>query len=56
MNEHPAGSRAVAGGKQTTAVAFFGTTRGGHLAKKEYEANILRGADVLVILSLSLLS
>ncbi len=48
-NERPAGSRAVAGGKRTTTVAFFGTARGGGLAKKENEANKLRGVDVLVM-------
>ncbi len=56
MNEHPAGSRAVVRGKRTTAVAFFGTARGGGLAKKENEANKSRGADVLVMSSLSLTS
>jgi hypothetical protein len=53
MNEHPDGSRVVAGGKQTTMVAFFGTARGGGLAKKENEATELRGADVSVMLSSS---
>ncbi len=56
MNKHPAGSRAVAGGKRTTVVAFFGTAWGGGLAKKENEANKLRGADVLVMSSSSSLS
>ncbi len=46
----------MAGGKRTTAVAFFGTARGGGLAKKENEANELRGADVSVMLSSSLSS
>ncbi len=55
MNEHPAGSRAVVGGKRTTAVAFFGTARGGGLAEKENEANKSRGLDgsVRSLLSLS---
>jgi hypothetical protein len=53
MNERPAGSRAVAGGKRMTAVAFFGTARGGGLAKKENEANESRGADVSVMSSSS---
>ncbi len=53
MNKRPAGSRAVAGGKRTTAVAFFGTARGGGLDEKENEANESRGADVLVMSSSS---
>ncbi len=56
MNKHPAGSRAVAGGKRTTTVAFFGTAWGGGLNEKENEANEWRGADVLVMSSSSLLS
>ncbi len=56
MNERPARSRAVAGGKRTTAVAFFGTARGGGLAEMENEANESRGADVSVMSSSSLLS
>ncbi len=56
MNERPAGSRAVAGGKRTTAVAFFGTARGGGLAEKEKEANELRGADMSIMSSSSLSS
>jgi hypothetical protein len=55
-NKRPAGSRVVAGGDRTTAVAFFGTTRGGGLAEKENEANESRGADVLVMLLLSSLT
>ncbi len=39
-----------------TAVAFFGTTRGGGLDEKENEANESRGADVSVMLSSSSLS
>ncbi len=46
----------MAGGKRTTAVAFFGTALGGGLAEKDNKANKLRGADVLVMLSLSLSS
>ncbi len=46
----------VAGGKRTTAVAFFGTAGGGGFAEKENEANELRGADVSVMLLLSLSS
>ncbi len=56
MNKRPARSRAVAGGKWMTAVAFFGTARGGGLAEKENEANELRGADVSVMSSSSSLS
>ncbi len=53
MNERPAGSRAMAGGKRMTVEAFFRTARGGGLAEKENEANESRGADISVMLLLS---
>ncbi len=43
----------MAGGKRTTAVAFFRTARGWGLADKENEANKLRGVDVSVMSLLS---
>ncbi len=46
----------MAGGKQTTVAAFFGTAREGGLAKKENKANKSRGADASVTSLLSSLS
>ncbi len=46
----------MAGGKRTTAVAFFGTARGGGLAKKENETNESRGEDMSVMVLSSSLS